>query len=165
MKFDMARLTAEIKVFMLQQNACFDQPSAVVKAVQEEFGVTVTRQTVESYDPTKATGRGLAQKWQDIFWDTRKKFLDDTSQISLAHKSVRLRMLDKAAKKAEQHGNTGLLLQVLEQAAKETGDAYTNRRQHEHFNPDGSLKPPPATPVQVIVDSGVAKSLAEKLTE
>ncbi|MEI9915947.1 MAG: DUF2280 domain-containing protein [Methylovirgula sp.] len=33
----------------------FDSPNTVVEAVKKEFKVEITRQSIEGYDPTKAT--------------------------------------------------------------------------------------------------------------
>lgn len=38
-------------------------------------------------------------------------------------------MLDRMARQMESEGNVAMAAQLLEQAAKEMGDAYTNRRQ------------------------------------
>lgn len=70
----MATLKGEVKAFIVQSLACFDTPSQVVELVKKEFGLNITRQQVESHDPTKANGRGLAQKWVELFHETRKRF-------------------------------------------------------------------------------------------
>jgi hypothetical protein len=77
----MAKLTAEQKVFIVQRLACFDTPSQVAKAIQEELGVTVSPQSCEGYDPTKVTGANLSQRLRDLFEATRKQFLEDTTSI------------------------------------------------------------------------------------
>ncbi|KTC33210.1 hypothetical protein AO265_35290 [Pseudomonas sp. ABAC61] len=55
----MAALKNEVKSFIVQALACFDTPSQVVEAVKNEYGLVVTRQQVETHDPTKAAGKGL----------------------------------------------------------------------------------------------------------
>ena len=70
----MATLKGEVKAFIVQSLACFDTPSVVVDSVKKEFGIAVSRQQVESHDPTKVNGRGLAQKWVDMFNSTRERF-------------------------------------------------------------------------------------------
>ncbi|KIC21722.1 hypothetical protein, partial [Leisingera sp. ANG-Vp] len=45
------------------------------------------------------------------------------------NRAVRLRTLQRMAEKAETMGNTVLAKGLLEQAAKEVGNAYTNRRE------------------------------------
>ena len=124
-----AKLTKEAKEFVVRALACFDTPSTVVEAVRKEFGVQISRQTVEGYDPTKRAGHKLAEKWKTIFDATRQSFLQDLSGIAIAHRAVRLRALARMATKAEEAGNFALAVTVYETAAKEVGEAYTNRRQ------------------------------------
>ena len=124
-----SRLTNEQKTFAVQALACFDSPGTVAKALREEYGVTISPQSVERYDPNKRAGRGLADKWRAIFEETRKAFLEDTSQIGISHRAVRLRTLQRMAEKAETMGNMMLAKDLLEQAAKEMGGSYTNRRE------------------------------------
>mgnify|MGYP006098444279 CR=1 FL=1 len=131
----MATLKNEVKSFIVQALACFDTPSQVVEAVKNEFGVVVTRQQVETHNPTKAAGKGLAIKWQTLFHDTRKRFREDAAEIPIANRAYRLRGLGRMAEKAENMRNLALTAQLYEQAAKETGDVYVNRR----VEPDKSL--------------------------
>lgn len=124
----MATLKNEVKSFIVQALACFDTPSQVVEAVKNEFGVVVTRQQVETHNPTKAAGKGLAIKWQTLFHDTRKRFREDTAEIPIANRAYRLRGLGRMAEKAENMRNLALTAQLYEQAAKEVGDVYVSRR-------------------------------------
>lgn len=122
---------------MIQSLACFDTPSQVVELVKKEFGLSITRQQVESHDPTKANGRGLAQKWVDMFNATRERFQNEISDIPIANKAYRLRVLDRMATRAEGIKNLALTAEIIEQAAKECGDAYTNKHKFEHSGPNG----------------------------
>lgn len=124
----MATLRSEVKAFIVQALACFDTPSQVVEAVKKEFGIELSRQTCEGHDPTKYAGRGLAQKWIDMFNDTRKRFREETSEIPIANRAFRLRGLGRMAEKAENMRNLALTAQLYEQAAKECGDMYVNRK-------------------------------------
>lgn len=133
----MATLKGEVKAFIVQSLACFDTPSQVVELVKKEFGLSITRQQVESHDPTKANGRGLAQKWVDIFNATRERFQNEISDIPIANKAYRLRVLDRMATRAEGMKNLALTAEIIEQAAKECGDAYTNKHKFEHSGPNG----------------------------
>ncbi|EIV9530870.1 DUF2280 domain-containing protein [Klebsiella pneumoniae] len=133
----MAALKGEVKAFIVQSLACFDTPSQVVESVKKEFGLSITRQQVESHDPTKANGRGLAQKWADMFNATRERFQNEISDIPIANKAYRLRVLDRMATRAEGMKNLALTAEIIEQAAKECGDAYTNKHKFEHSGPNG----------------------------
>lgn len=117
------------KAFVVQSLACFDSPSAVAEAVRKEFGKTINRQSIEAYDPTKKAGAKLAKKWRALFEATREAFICDTAEIGISHRSVRLRTLQRLADKAEKTGNMVLVSSLLEHAAKEMGDAFTNRRE------------------------------------
>ncbi|EOV0603698.1 TPA: DUF2280 domain-containing protein [Klebsiella pneumoniae] len=133
----MAALKPEIKAFIVQSVACFDTPSQVVESVLKEFGIQITRQQVEQNDPTKISGKGLAQKWVDLFNRTRDRFLNEISDIPIANKAYRLRVLQRMSTTAEGMKNLGMTAQLLEQAAKEVGDAYTNKHKFEHSGPNG----------------------------
>lgn len=134
----MAALTNDVKLFIVQQLACFDSPSQVAKTVNAEFGLTVSPQQCERYDPNKRAGSELSAKWRKVFAETREKFLADTSGVGIAHRAVRLKRLDRMAARAEDMGAMQLAASLLEQAAKEVGDAYTNRQRHELSGPGGA---------------------------
>lgn len=142
----MAVLKNEVKSFIVQALACFDTPSQVVESVKNEFGVVLSRQQVETHDPTKASGKGLALKWQTLFHDTRKRFREETADIPIANRAFRLRALGRFVEKAETMKNIALAMQVLEQAAKEVGDIYVNR--HRKDEPGDE----PAIPTRIQVD-------------
>ncbi|MCB2255791.1 DUF2280 domain-containing protein [Pseudomonas chlororaphis] len=124
----MAALQNDVKAFIVQALACFDTPSQVVEAVQKEYGITVTRQQVETHDPTKTSGKGLAKRWVTMFEDARKRFREETAEIPIANRAFRLRGLGRMAEKAESMRNLALTAQLYEQAAKECGDMYVNRK-------------------------------------
>src|SRR5690606_14717038 len=116
------------------------------ESVKNEFGVVLTRQQVETHDPTKTSGKGLALKWQTLFHDTRKRFREETAEIPIANRAFRLRALGRFVEKAEGMRNIALAMQVLEQAAKEVGDIYVNRNRKDE--PDDE----PAIPTRIQVD-------------
>ncbi|BGD56157.1 TPA: DUF2280 domain-containing protein [Pseudomonas aeruginosa] len=124
----MAVLSSEVKAFIVQALACFDTPAQVAASVREEFGIEVSRQQCESHDPTKSAGRDLAKRWRTLFEDTRARFREETAEIPIANRAYRLRALGRMAEKVEGMRNYGLALQILEQAAKEVGDVYVNRK-------------------------------------
>ncbi|MEP8995471.1 DUF2280 domain-containing protein, partial [Enterobacter hormaechei] len=115
----MAALKPEVKAFIIQSLACFDTLAIVGEAVQKQFGIKVTPQQIESHDPTKASGKGLAQKWVDLFHETRKRFQTEISDIPIANKAYRLRALDRMMNNAEKMRNIALATEIIEQAAKE----------------------------------------------
>lgn len=124
----MAKLTDEVKTFIVQRLACYDTPSHVAAAVKEEFGLIVSRQQVQEYDPTKR-GKAPAKRWVALFESTRERFKDTIDEIPIAHTAVRLRRLDRMAVKAEDKGNFPLAAALMKQAAEDYGGVYTNRRE------------------------------------
>jgi len=97
----MAALKPDVKAFIIHSLACFDTPTLVVESVQKEFGLKITRQQVESHDPTKVSGKSLAKKWVDLFHTTRERFKTEISDIPIANKAYRLRVLDRMATRTE----------------------------------------------------------------
>lgn len=140
------KLPVEVQTFIVQQLACFDAPSVVAESVKREFAITITRQQAESYDPGKRAAKNLAERWKALFDETRKAFLEDTSAIGISHRSVRLRALQRMSAIAEGRGQIQLAAQLLEQAAKESGDAFTNRRE---LTGKGGAPLPAASPVTI----------------
>lgn len=154
----MAALKPEVKAYIIQMLACYDTPSQVVESVQKDFGIAITRQQVETHDPTKVSGKSLAKKWVELFNLTRDRFLNEISDIPIANKAYRLRVLQRMSTTAENMKNIGMTAQLLEQAAKEVGEAYSNKQKVEHTSPDGSMSPRPTTIRLVGVEQTNGKS-------
>lgn len=147
----MAAFNAAAKLYCVGRLACYDSPSDVVKGLKEELGIDARRSQVQAYDPTTAQGSRLSKDLADIFHETRKKFLEDTTSIPIANKAVRLRMLQRSVDAAASRGNHSLMASLLEQAAKEVGDSFTNRQKLEqsgvvgHANIPAPKNPAPGT--------------------
>ena len=131
----MAKLTHEIQAYIVQALARWRKPSLIVKDVKAEFGVALDRRQVAFYNPEAGGEKRLAKEWYELFDETRRAYVEGTVQIGIAHKSFRLSMLHRIAERAEEQGNLMLAMQAAEQAAKEQGNLYTNKR--EHSGPDG----------------------------
>ncbi|HCB1065379.1 TPA: DUF2280 domain-containing protein [Klebsiella variicola subsp. variicola] len=145
----MAALSTEVKAFIVQSLACFESPTKVIELVKQEYGVEVSRQQVSQYSPGNAMAANLSQKWVELFRSTRERFQTEISDIPIANKAYRLRVLDRMMNNAEKMKNIALATEIIEQAAKEVGDAYTNRQKIEHTSPDGSMTPKP-TVIQLL---------------
>ena len=116
--------------FIVQQLACFMSPTEASDAVNEEFGITTTRQAMERYDPHKHAGRLIEKRWKDLFNLTRQAFLDDVvARVPEANKSVRVQKLAKASRTFERQKNYVGMGRMLEMIAKEIGGAFTNRHE------------------------------------
>lgn len=125
----MAALKDDVKLFIVRALACFDSPTEVCRQVKEEFGIDVTKQQVSLYHPERRVAKDLSEKWRTIFAETRKTFLEDVSTIPIASQAFRLRALNRMYERVSATANTALAAQLIEQAAKESGGSFTNRRE------------------------------------
>lgn len=129
----MAKLTDDVKRFIVEQIACYRTPSQVAADVKAAFNLVVDRRQVEEYDPAKSRtkpGRGTtpAKKWCEIYEATRARFLAECGQQPIADQRIRMRELQRIFELEEERQNTVGQRQTLEQAAKEAGGAFTNKR-------------------------------------
>lgn len=144
----MATLNKKQKLFIVRSLAVFNTPQETVVLVKEEFNADVTRQQVETYDPTKRAGKDLSEEFRIEFEATRKDFLEKPENIPTANKSVRLKILNDLVYK--NHKNQRVVRGLLEQIAKEMGGLYTNRT--EHTGKDGApLNPPAKVPLDAYI--------------
>ncbi|WP_298016705.1 DUF2280 domain-containing protein [uncultured Castellaniella sp.] len=151
----MATLNDAAKRFIVQALACYDTPSEVSAAIKDEMGLDVARTQVAQYDPTKVAGAKLSQKWRDLFDETRKKFREAVAEIPIADQAFRLRSLGKIYDRHMARGNVVAAAAVLEQAAKEQGGMFTNKR--EVSGPNGG-------PIQqVTMDKDEFASIAQEM--
>jgi hypothetical protein len=125
----MAKLKDEVKLFIIQQLAMFKTPQEVADLVKENYGLEVKRQNIFIYHPDQGK---VSQKLKAIFSSTRKQFLETVSDIPIANQAYRIdklqHMLDVQLRKGERI-NSMLVMNILEQAAKEVGGMFTNTRQ------------------------------------
>ncbi|MCI2809377.1 DUF2280 domain-containing protein [Eoetvoesiella caeni] len=144
----MAKLNEAMQRFIVQALACYDTPTQVAESVKEEFDIVVTRQQVASYDPTKVTSKALAKKWRDLFASTRERFRKEIAEIPIADQAYRLRQLHRMVQSAMNRKNIVLAASLLEQAAKEQGGMFTNKR--ELSGPNGGPIPMMPTTIELV---------------
>lgn len=136
----MATLTDEMKGFLVSELAMFATPTQAAQALKEQFGVEINRNQAYEYNPEARGGRrsNISNKWRVLFQATRKRFLKDVTAIPIASRAFRLWKLDSMLRAAEARDNLVLAARLLEQAAKECGDVFTNRHTFKH---SGSVDP------------------------
>lgn len=146
----MAILTNDMQVYIIRCLASFMTPQATAEAVSEEFeeelresGQTISRMQVAKYDPTKISGKDLKKEWVDLFNESRETFKSDLEAIPIANKAYRVMTLHTMMLDALDSKNRPLAASFIEQAAKDMGDYYTNKRQVELESPKGSMTPKP----------------------
>ncbi|MFT0771281.1 DUF2280 domain-containing protein [Psychrobacter aquimaris] len=135
----MATLNNKVKAFIVQGLATYMTPTEVVEAVKQEFSIEIKRQQVSCYDPNLAAGINLSQKWKDLFKQFRDDFNNDIQAIPIANKAYRLNMLDRMARDAEKSKNRPLAASLLEQAAKDVGEVFTNKQKVDNTSSDKSM--------------------------
>ncbi len=139
----MAKLRDPVKTFIAQRLGAFDTPSQVADAVKEVFGIEITRMQAYAYDPTRPR-YDLSKRWKEIFEESRKSAIDESSNTGIAHKAVRLARIERMYQTAINMGNVPLAMQLSELAAKETDGAFKNsmtgnvNHLHDHTH---TLKP------------------------
>ncbi len=135
----MATLNNKVKAFIVQGLATYMTPSEVAEAVKQEFSIEVKRQQVSCYDPNLAAGINLSKNWKDLFKQFRDDFNNDIQAIPIANKAYRLNMLDRMARDAEKSKNRPLAASLLEQAAKDVGEVFTNKQKVDNTSSDKSM--------------------------
>ncbi len=125
----MAALKDDQKLFIVQALACFDTPSQVIELVKQEFDIDVTQQQLQAYNPATKAGARMSQKLKDVFEVTRTRSLEEVSDIPVANQAYRLRQLHRMANEAMRRKNIVLAASLMEQAAKEMGGMFTNKRE------------------------------------
>lgn len=124
----MAALTGPQKLAIVLALACFDSPSEVQRQLKDDFELEASLQQIRYYDPTTPQGsRELAPELRETFRRTREAFLKGREGIAIGHKVVRLRRLERLFHARRVQNSPELQLKVLEQAAKEEGEVYSNR--------------------------------------
>ena len=125
----MARINKRVKLYIVRSLATYETPSETARGVQEEFGITVTKQQCEAYDPTKKTGQDLSEEFKAEFYRVRKEMNDNLSAIPIANIAYRLKRLQRFIDHEQFKENPVIVPSLLEQAAKEVGGLYTNRKE------------------------------------
>jgi hypothetical protein len=119
-------LTDEVKAFIVGRLAHYETPTRIAAAVKLEFGIEITRRQAFAYDP--AGSRPPAQRWIDLHAATRAKFLRDVAEIGIAQQVVRLQMLDRFAREADDDNRMERAAKFLVLAAKECGGFYERKQ-------------------------------------
>ncbi|MCD9188249.1 MAG: DUF2280 domain-containing protein [Pyrinomonadaceae bacterium] len=123
-------LEKEHQIFVVQRLAIFERPKTVQSQLKENFGLEVSIQSIYYYQPTN---KKLSPDLRKIFNSTRKKFLKNVNDIPIANKAFRLQKLQNMLDRQEDnaHPNPKAMREILEQAAKESGDAFSNKIKHD----------------------------------
>ena len=127
------KLDDEHKLYVVRRLAAYDKPAAIARGLAETFGVKVSEQAIEHYDPGRPAGADLAPQWRDIFRAARKAYIASIADIGNMEKAVRMRLRERMAISAWEKEDYKLANSILDSIAKEAGDAFAGRNRHEHF--------------------------------
>lgn len=149
----MATLDNKVKAFIVHGLATYLTPSEVAEAVKVEFdGLEVSRQQISCYNPNTVAGSELSQKWRDAYAKWRKEFNENIESIPIANKAYRLKLLDDMTRDALKSKNRPLAASLVEQAAKEMGEVFTNKHKVDNISSDGSMASKPAINLKGLSD-------------
>ncbi|WP_288398437.1 DUF2280 domain-containing protein [uncultured Acinetobacter sp.] len=123
----MAALKKEVKLFIVRSLAVFNTPTETAELVNQEYGIKVTKQQCEKYDPTKRAGENLSEELKNDFEKTREMFLGKPEAIPIANLAVRLQRYESQYQKHWK--NRVAAMNILKQAAEDIGGKYTNRQE------------------------------------
>jgi hypothetical protein len=129
---DTAKLNDEQKAFVVEQLALYYKARGLAAEVEERYGIKITPQAIEWYDPTKYAGRSCPKKWADLFHETRKRFNEGKADIAAANKFARIRWREQLAHEAWDAGERKIANEILDSIAKEMGEGFSNS------GPDGA---------------------------
>lgn len=123
------KLSALAQVFVVQRLWTYEKAKSVQSQVKEIFGEEISLPGLFYYSPDNPK---LPKKWRELGEQTRAKFISDTSNIPIAQKSYRLKILnsvlDRQLNQDERNQNPVEIRATVELASKESGDAFTNKR-------------------------------------
>lgn len=112
-----------VRAEIVTRLAMYDTVAEIQRSLAER-GIEVTSQAISHYNP--ANSQPPAQKWIDLFFQTREAWTQEMMAEPIAHRAYRLRKLDKLYHMAEKKGAIPLAAAILEQAAKEMGNVFSN---------------------------------------
>lgn len=138
----MARLNKKVKLFIVRLMAEFETPTDAARQVKDVFGIDITPQQCEAYDPTKRIGQDLSEELRKLFFEYRRKANEELEAIPIANKRYRLQRLQNIIDHDRYKDNPVLVPKMLEQAAKEMTNHYSNEMKIDHTSNGESLNKP-----------------------
>lgn len=126
-------LTNEQKEWLVCHYACFWTTEKVLDQFKEEFGFRPEPGAAIKYNLNNLTEDEIAQRRKTIWIEThrraREAFEASIRDIPIASPTYRVQQLNTMFEQAYSRRNFMLAAKLLEQAAKETGGAFTNKRE------------------------------------
>ena len=118
------RLTKEQKHYIVELLGSHCTPSQVARAFQERFGMEVSPQAVQCYDPTKTAGALLSREMRKLFARVRQEHQANIENVGVSRTIYRLQALQDGVETYRERENYLAMAALLEQAAKEVGGVF-----------------------------------------
>jgi hypothetical protein len=112
-------LPSNIKRFIVRLLAQGDAPSEVVRAVAQEFSVDVSAPAVLRYNPDLGQGEKLSAHLKELFYATRKAFIENADNLPMAQKGIRLKRLETIHDRAMEAGTLKIAATAIDLSRKE----------------------------------------------
>lgn len=136
------KLTDRLRAEIVARFAAWDSPTQVQAWLKEEHGIEIGPSGLTPYHFDNPLSReNGTPKWVELHDRIRAKVVAGVDDIAISHKRKRLEILQNflddmlAGKRAK--ANPTMVRELLEHAAKEMGEAFTNRHKLEHGGVDG----------------------------
>src|SRR6202171_6214372 len=121
-------LNDEQKAFIVKAFARFEGAREVCASFHEKYNVELSTVRAHKYNCGGPSFTG-AKKWRELFEAERRHFLENVQSIGIANKTYRIQELHKLCVIAIGRENVKLAAELMEQAAKEMGEVFTNKRE------------------------------------
>lgn len=170
-----SNLTEEQRAWLVTAWATFKRAPDIVTEFEQTFGFKLATPNAHKYNCSGITSieeakhRGLA-KWMDLHNKVRTEFEAAIKDIPIANATYRMQQLDKMFEDAMGKRNFRMAASLLEQAAKESGGAFSNKRvvegnvehKHEHDVPMDIKRTAIATKIRDLIADGLKAREAEQ---
>ena len=109
------KLTTAQQEYVVERLAAFDHPATVVRSVRAKFGIALTRQAVEQYDPTR--DRRCPARWSALFRLRRQAILESRGLHGAVAREAQSQSRERVARCAIE----ALAADMLETLARQVG--------------------------------------------
>lgn len=121
-----AKLTDELRTEVVTRLAMYDTIGQIREWLIEEHGIDVSHEAISAYNAGTNHSKVMSKRWIDLFHKVREEWLAEMAREPIANRAWRLRRLGELFTVAKAAGDIEEARKALEQAAKETGNVYTN---------------------------------------
>jgi hypothetical protein len=132
------KLTDEHKIYIVRRLAAYDSLIVIARGLKQDFGITVTIQLIQNYNPERVSGQNLSQRWRDLFSGARKAYLAGTEDIGAKHPPIRIRWRGEMAMEMWGAGQHAVANDILDSIVKEGDGAPDESPRQGHYGLSGS---------------------------